>query len=103
MTTADDGFVTTEWMVGLALLVLPMLMVVAVLPSWTARHAAAAAAAREAARVAVQADTGTQAEAMARAASTSATRSARGTSGLRPLSAKMRPVAPGTDGRAAKP
>ena len=69
MTAADDdGFVTTEWMVGLALLVLPMLMVVAVLPSWTARHAAAAAAAREGARAAVQADTGTQAEAMARTA-----------------------------------
>lgn len=52
---ADAGFVATEWAVGIAVLVLPVLLLVAALPAWTARHEAAAAAAREAARVVVQA------------------------------------------------
>ncbi|WP_370324658.1 hypothetical protein [Euzebya sp.] len=49
---AESGFVTAEWVIGLTVLVLPVLLLAAVLPSWTARHEAAAAAAREAARVA---------------------------------------------------
>lgn len=50
----DAGFVAVEWAVGVAVLVLPMLMLVAALPSWAARHEGAAAAAREGARAVVQ-------------------------------------------------
>lgn len=64
----DDGFVAAEWAVGMALLVLPLVVVVAVLPTWSGRHAAAAAAAREGARVAALADTGAAADQAARAA-----------------------------------
>lgn len=58
----QEGFVTAEWSVGLAVLVLPVVLVVATLPSWAARHAAVSAAAREATRVAVQAHDVTSAE-----------------------------------------
>lgn len=57
----DDGFVAAEWAVGIAVLVLPVLLLVAALPAWTARHEAAAAAAREAARATVQAGDGADA------------------------------------------
>lgn len=50
----DGGFIATEWVVGIAVLVLPMLLLVAVLPTWAARHEGAAAAAREGARAMVQ-------------------------------------------------
>ncbi|WP_341253813.1 hypothetical protein [Euzebya pacifica] len=53
--SGEDGFVTAEWMVGMALLVVPTLLVVAVLPSWASRHEAAAVAAREGARAAATA------------------------------------------------
>lgn len=54
----ESGFAEVEWLVGLTLLVLPIVMVVAVLPSFAARHEAVAAAAREGARAAVRAATG---------------------------------------------
>ena len=65
----DRGFVTAEWMVGVALLVVPTLLVIAVLPSWAARHEAVAVAAREGARAAAAAtDTATARVAAAQAA-----------------------------------
>lgn len=54
-SSGDGGFVTAEWMVGMALLVVPTLLVVAVLPGWASRHEAAAVAAREGARAAATA------------------------------------------------
>ncbi|WP_108666496.1 hypothetical protein [Euzebya rosea] len=65
----DRGFVTAEWMVGVALLVVPTLLVIAVLPSWAARHETVAVAAREGARAAAAAtDAVTARAAAARAA-----------------------------------
>lgn len=57
----EEGFVTAEWMAGIAVLVLPILVIITVLPAWAARHEAAAAAAREGARVAATAATHAQA------------------------------------------
>lgn len=67
----DRGFVAAEWMAGLALLVVPTLLVIAVLPSWAARHEAVAVAAREGARAAAAAtDAATARVAAAQAALT---------------------------------
>lgn len=65
----DDGFIATEWVIGIALLVVPTMLLVGVLPTWAARHEAAAAAAREAARLVVLADDPVQAEQIAAAGS----------------------------------
>jgi hypothetical protein len=64
----DRGFVATEWVIGVALLVLPFLLLSAVLPTWAAQREAAASAAREAARVAVQAGDDPAAAALGEAA-----------------------------------
>lgn len=48
----DAGAVAVEWTLGVALLVLPVVMLVAVLPGWVERQSMARLAAREAARVA---------------------------------------------------
>lgn len=61
----DGGFIATEWTMGIALLVVPVALLVGVLPSWAARHEAAAAAAREAARLVVLADDVARAERVA--------------------------------------
>lgn len=57
MTAAhpDDGFVVTEWAIGIVVLVVPVMLLMGVLPTWAARHEAAAATAREATRAAVAA------------------------------------------------
>ena len=52
---------------------------------------------------AMRSSSGVQVATRARAAATSVTSTARGTSGRRSLRAKRRAVAPGTEGRAAKP
>jgi hypothetical protein len=54
-TRDDDGLVTAEWALAVAVLLVPVLLLAAVLPSWAARREAAGAAAREAARVAAAA------------------------------------------------
>ena len=48
----DGGFVSAEWAIGVVVLIVPVLLLVALLPSWAAQREAAGAAAREAARVA---------------------------------------------------
>jgi hypothetical protein len=56
--TVDDthahGYVAVEFAAGVALLLVPVLLLVAVLPVWSEREHAAAVAAREAARYAAQ-------------------------------------------------
>src|SRR5262245_51454843 len=52
MTRPHDrtaGFVAAEWVISLALLLLPVVMIVGSLPSWVERRHAATVAAREAA------------------------------------------------------
>lgn len=49
----ECGFVVTEWVVGVVVVMVPVMLLMAVLPTWAARHEAAAAAAREATRTAV--------------------------------------------------
>jgi hypothetical protein len=49
----SDGFVATEWVAALALLLLPVVVLAATLPSWAERSHAATVAAREAARTVV--------------------------------------------------
>lgn len=62
MRTRDEGgFVTAEWMAGIAMLVVPMIVIVSALPAWAARHEGVAAAAREGARVAAASATVAQA------------------------------------------
>jgi hypothetical protein len=46
-----DGFVALEWVAAIALLLLPVVVLVATLPGWAERRHAATVAAREAARV----------------------------------------------------
>jgi hypothetical protein len=46
----QHGFVATEWVAALALLLLPVVVLVATLPTWAERRNAATIAAREAAR-----------------------------------------------------
>jgi hypothetical protein len=46
----DGGFVAIEWVAAVALLLLPMIVVVATMPGWAERRHAATVAAREAAR-----------------------------------------------------
>lgn len=48
----EAGFVVAEWAIGVVVLVVPVLLLLAVLPSWAAQREAAGAAAREAARIA---------------------------------------------------
>src|SRR5262249_46320260 len=48
-----EGFVATEWVAALALLLLPVVVLAATLPSWAERSHAATVAAREAARTIV--------------------------------------------------
>lgn len=50
----DHGFVATEFVAGVALLLVPVLMLVAALPTWVERRHAATVAAREAARAATE-------------------------------------------------
>ena len=50
--TREDGFVTAEWVLGVALLLIPVLLLLAVLAGWASLREAASAAAREAARTA---------------------------------------------------
>ncbi len=52
MRGSDDGFLAAEWAIGVAVLLVPVMLLMAVLPTWSARHEATAAAAREATRVA---------------------------------------------------
>lgn len=61
LASYDGGFVAAEWLAGLALLVVPVLLVVVTVPAWVSAHAAAASAAREGARAAGQAGTAHQA------------------------------------------
>jgi hypothetical protein len=49
----EDGFVATEWVAAVALLLLPVVVLAATLPSWAERAHAATVAAREAARTVV--------------------------------------------------
>ncbi|MEE8600373.1 hypothetical protein [Euzebya tangerina] len=58
----DGGFVTTEWAVGIATILLPIMVLAGLLPGWAAQHDAAGAAAREAARAAALAIDSGQAE-----------------------------------------
>jgi hypothetical protein len=46
----DGGFVAIEWVAAIALLLLPVVVVVATMPGWAERRHAATVAAREAAR-----------------------------------------------------
>ncbi|HWD08054.1 MAG TPA: hypothetical protein VHA57_03060 [Actinomycetota bacterium] len=50
---ADRGFVTVEFVLGIALLVLPIALIVLALPTWFARQDIARLAAQQAARAAV--------------------------------------------------
>ena len=45
----EDGFVAVEWVAALALLLLPIVVLVATMPAWAERKHAATVAAREAA------------------------------------------------------
>ncbi|MGI9016317.1 MAG: hypothetical protein ACR2HR_04295 [Euzebya sp.] len=47
----QSGFVTAEWVIGIAVLIVPVMLLMGVLPAWAARHEAAAAAAREVTRI----------------------------------------------------
>jgi hypothetical protein len=49
----ERGFVAIEWVAAVALLLLPIIVLVATLPVWAERRHAASVAAREAARVLV--------------------------------------------------
>jgi hypothetical protein len=51
----DGGFVAIEWVAAVALLLLPVVVVVATMPDWAERRNTATVAAREAARVLVDA------------------------------------------------
>lgn len=53
---AEHGGVAVEWALGVALLVLPVVMLVAVFPGWAERQSMTRLAAREAARLAALAD-----------------------------------------------
>jgi hypothetical protein len=53
--TSDGGFVAIEWVAAIALLLLPVVVVVASMPGWAERRHAATVAAREAARELVDA------------------------------------------------
>ncbi len=53
-TRTSGGFVATEFVAGVALLLVPVLMLVAALPTWVERRHAATVAAREAARAATE-------------------------------------------------
>jgi len=48
--TSEHGFVAIEWVAAVALLLLPMVVLVATMPEWAERKNAATVAAREAAR-----------------------------------------------------
>jgi hypothetical protein len=50
----DDGFVATELVAGVGLLLLPVALVVLVVPTWSERQSAARAIAREVARATAQ-------------------------------------------------
>ena len=50
----ERGFVAVEWVAAVALLLLPVVLLVATLPVWAERRHAATVAAREAARVLVR-------------------------------------------------
>jgi len=47
---SDGGFVAIEWVAAIALLLLPVVVLVATMPGWAERRHAATVAAREAAR-----------------------------------------------------
>jgi hypothetical protein len=47
---AEGGFVAIEWVAAIAMLLLPIIVVVATMPGWAERRHAAKVAAREAAR-----------------------------------------------------
>jgi hypothetical protein len=51
---SERGFVAIEWVAAVALLLLPIVVLVATLPVWAERRHAATVAAREAARVLVR-------------------------------------------------
>jgi hypothetical protein len=53
LRTRERGFVAIEWVAAVALLLLPIIVLVATLPMWAERRHAATVAAREAARVLV--------------------------------------------------
>jgi hypothetical protein len=55
---ADEAFVTAEWVVGVGLLLVPVILVLGVVSGWASLRDAAAAAAREAARIAAEAPAG---------------------------------------------
>ena len=50
---SERGFVAVEWVAAIALLLVPMIVLVAMLPMWAERRAAASLAAEEAAKVLV--------------------------------------------------
>ena len=41
---SEAGFIAAEWAIGLVVLVVPVMLLMAVIPTWAARHEAAAAA-----------------------------------------------------------
>jgi hypothetical protein len=49
-TGSERGFVAVEWVAAIAMLLLPMVVLVATMPGWAERRHAATVAAREAAR-----------------------------------------------------
>ena len=53
-TIVEGGFVAIEWVAAVALLLLPVVVVVATMPGWAERRHTATVAAREAARVLVE-------------------------------------------------
>jgi hypothetical protein len=50
----EDGFVAIEWVAAVALLLLPVVVLVATLPAWAERRHTASLAAREATRILVR-------------------------------------------------
>ncbi len=55
-SAADEGMVAVEWSLAIAVLLVPILVLVAVLPTWSARSAAARLSAEQGARAAAQVD-----------------------------------------------
>lgn len=62
----EHGFVTLEFVLGLALLVLPVALIVLTMPTWFARQDVARLAAQEAARTAAVTESASHGTAMAR-------------------------------------
>jgi len=61
--STDEGFVVSEWVLSVAVLLLPVVVLVATLPHWAERRHAATVAAREAASAVVRDGVGVPARA----------------------------------------